>query len=213
MIAVRVLLKATKEPLKRIPVIIHVDAEDKDIGPVFTDRSGVANFDLHSNSGKILVSGVERYHGRLDGEILIALWSVTESADDSTGTPGEFPSGSNAYPGMTMHRFVVEGRTTATESEGYLINPDDWSESFVKARAAQEGLRLTGEHWEIIRFLRDYYAKHGRQASVREMIKHFRTVWDQQRGSNHYLHSLFPGGGPQKQGNRLAGLLRTKGEH
>lgn len=213
MIAVRVLLKATKEPLKRIPVIIHMDAEDKDIGPVFTDRSGVANFDLRSNSGKILVSGVERYHGRLDGEILIALWSVTESANDSTGTPGEFPSGSNAYPGMTMHRFDVEGRTIETDSEGYLINPDDWSEAFVKALAAEEGLRLTGEHWEIIRFLRDYYAKHGRQASVREMIKHFRTVWDQQRGSNHYLHSLFPGGGPQKQGNRLGGLLRTKGEH
>lgn len=213
MIAVRVLLKATKEPLKRIPVIIHMDAEDKDIGPVFTDRSGVANFDLRSNSGKILVSGVERYHGRLDGEILIALWSVTESANDSTGTPGEFPSGSNAYAGMTMHRFDVEGRTIETDSEGYLINPDDWSEAFVKVLAAEEGLRLTGEHWEIIRFLRDYYAKHGRQASVREMIKHFRTVWDQQRGSNHYLHSLFPGGGPQKQGNRLGGLLRTKGEH
>lgn len=27
------------------------------------------------------------------------------------------------------------------------------------------------------------------------------------------LHRLFPRGGPQNQGNRLAGLLRTKGEH
>ncbi len=31
--------------------------------------------------------------------------------------------------------------------------------------------------------------------------------------SNRYLHQIFPNGGPQKQGNRLAGLLRTKGEH
>jgi tRNA 2-thiouridine synthesizing protein E len=45
------------------------------------------------------------------------------------------------------------------------------------------------------------------------MIKHFRGVWDKERGSNRYLHHLFPRGGPQKQGNRLAGLLRTKGEH
>jgi tRNA 2-thiouridine synthesizing protein E len=33
------------------------------------------------------------------------------------------------------------------------------------------------------------------------------------RGSSAALHRLFPRGGPQKQGNRLAGLLRTKGEH
>lgn len=213
MIAVRVFLKATKEPLKRIPVTIQMDADDKGIGPVFTDRTGTVNFDLPASSGKVLVSGIERYHGRLDGEIPIILWSVTESANDSTGTPGEFPSGSNAYPGMTMQMLDVEGRTIATDSEGYLINPEDWSEAFVKALAIQEGLRLNTEHWEIIRFLRYYYAKHGRQASVREMIKYFRNVWDQQRGSNRYLHSLFPGGGPQKQGNRLAGLLRTKGEH
>jgi cobyrinic acid a,c-diamide synthase len=34
-----------------------------------------------------------------------------------------------------------------------------------------------------------------------------------ERGNNHHLHEIFPVGGPQKQGNRLAGLLRTKGEH
>ena len=85
--------------------------------------------------------------------------------------------------------------------------------AFVKALATQEGLDVNGEHWEVIRFLRDYYVKHGRQASVREMIKYFRTIWGQEKGSNRYLHTLFPDGGPQKQGNRLAGLLRTKGEH
>ncbi len=51
------------------------------------------------------------------------------------------------------------------------------------------------------------------QAQVRVMIKHFTQVWGPERGSNHHLHDLFPRGGPQKQGNRLAGLLRTKGEH
>jgi tRNA 2-thiouridine synthesizing protein E len=51
------------------------------------------------------------------------------------------------------------------------------------------------------------------QAQVRVMIRHFTELWGTERGSNHYLHLLFPIGGPQKQGNRLAGLLRTKGEH
>ena len=72
---------------------------------------------------------------------------------------------------------------------------------------------LTHEHWEVVRFLRTFFQEHGVQANVREMIKHFRKVWGPEKGGNLYLHKIFPRGGPQKQGNRLAGLLRTKGEH
>jgi tRNA 2-thiouridine synthesizing protein E len=107
----------------------------------------------------------------------------------------------------------VNGKLIETDSEGYLVNRDDWSEDFVTALAAQEGLVLTSEHREVIRYLRAYYQQHGVQAQVRTMIQHFTKVWDAQRGSNRYLHDIFPRGGPQKQGNRLAGLLRTKGEH
>lgn len=213
MIRVHVFMKVTGEPLKRTPVVIHLDADDKDYGPVPTDRTGVAQFDLPAGSGKVLVSGVERFHGHLEDEVPIALWSVTESAHDSAGAPGEFPDGSTAYPGMEKNMLDVDGHPVETDSEGYLVNPADWSEAFVKVQAAREGLTLTGEHWEVIRFLRDYFAEHGHQASVRDMIKHFCQLWDNERGSNRYLHTLFPLGGPQKQGNRLAGLLRTKGEH
>ncbi|HEY5993804.1 MAG TPA: TusE/DsrC/DsvC family sulfur relay protein [Gallionellaceae bacterium] len=110
----------------------------------------------------------------------------------------------------TLH---VAGRDIVTDGEGYLLNLSDWSEDFVRARAREEGLELTEEHWQVIRYLRDYYHEHGVQAQVRAMIKHFTEAWGEARGSNHYLHDLFPIGGPQKQGNRLAGLLRTKGEH
>jgi tRNA 2-thiouridine synthesizing protein E len=213
MIAVRVVMKVNNEPLKRTPVVLHLDAEGRETAPILTDRGGVARFDLPPGSGKVLVSGVERYHGRLDGEILVDLWSITQAANESAGNPGVFPSGSNAYPGMTTRAVEVEGRVVLTDGEGYLVDPSDWSEGFVLAEARGEGLVLQGEHWEIIRYLRDYFARHGRQASVRDMIKHFRGVWGPENGSSHYLHLLFPRGGPQKQGNRLAGLLRTKGEH
>jgi tRNA 2-thiouridine synthesizing protein E len=214
MIEIHVFIKFTKEPLKRTPVIVLLDAGDEQIGPILTDRAGVARFDIpNAGSGKILVSGVERYHGRLESVISIPLWSIAESADESTGAPGGYSAGSNAYPDMMTHNLEVDGRDIITDSEGYLVNPDDWSEAFVKVEAAREGLILNAEHWEVIRFLRDYYSSHGHQASVRDMIKHFRGAWDEDRGSNHHLHALFPAGGPQKQGNRLAGLLRTKGEH
>ena len=213
MIAVRVCMKVTNEPLKRTPVVLQIDADGSTTEPVLTDRAGVARFELPAASGKVVVSGVERYHGRLDGEIRVDLWSVTEPGNESAGMPGEFPTGSNAYPGMTTRAVAVGGRAVLTDSEGYLVDPADWSEGFVRAQAASEGLALQAEHWEVIRFLRAQYAKRGIQATVRDMIRHFRQVWGAEKGTSGYLHKLFPRGGPQKQGNRLAGLLRTKGEH
>ena len=111
------------------------------------------------------------------------------------------------------HVVHVDGRDVATDSEGYLLDLDDWSEAFARALARDEGLALTPAHWEVIHFLRAHYQEHGVQAQVRVMVKHFSTLWGAERGSNHALHEMFPVGGPQKQGNRLAGLLRTKGEH
>jgi tRNA 2-thiouridine synthesizing protein E len=107
----------------------------------------------------------------------------------------------------------VAGKRIETDSEGYLIDRSRWSEAFAREQARREGLALTPAHWEVIRFLRDFYFEHGVQAQVRVMIRHFTEAWGPERGSNHHLHEMFPRGGPQKQGNRLAGLLRTKGEH
>jgi tRNA 2-thiouridine synthesizing protein E len=129
------------------------------------------------------------------------------------GTPGGRETGSTAYPGMQTHMLRVNEHEVEIDSEGYLVNLSDWSEAFVRAQAEQEGLMLTDEIWEVIRYLRDFYEQHEVQANVLEIIKYFRKTWGPERGSNRYLHSIFPRGGPQKQGNRLAGLLRTKGEH
>lgn len=213
MITIKVCMKFTREPLKRSPVVLQLDADGRETAPVQTDRAGVARFDLDPASGKVLVSGIERYHGRLDEEIRIELWSITEASNDSRGAPGQFPAGSNAYPGMATRSLMVDGQEIVTDSEGYLVDPADWSEGFARSQARREGLTLNAEHWELIRYQRAYYAQHGAQASVRDMIRHFRRIWGADRGSNRYLHRLFPRGGPQKQGNRLAGLLRTKGEH
>ena len=107
----------------------------------------------------------------------------------------------------------VGGKRVETDSEGYLVDRNQWSEDFARVEAREEGLLLTPAHWEVIHFLREHYAERGVQAQVRVMIRHFTAAWGPERGSNHHLHEMFPRGGPQKQGNRLAGLLRTKGEH
>ena len=112
-----------------------------------------------------------------------------------------------------MVTLQVGGKDIATDAEGYLRNLGDWSEEFALKQAEREDLELTDEHWQVIHFLRGYYEQHQVQAQVRVMVRHFASVWGEERGNNHYLHLLFPRGGPQKQGNRLAGLLKTKGEH
>jgi tRNA 2-thiouridine synthesizing protein E len=213
MFRVRVWIKATGEPMKRTPITAVLDAGGGEQTRV-TNRAGIAEFDLPSGAGRVFVAGRPRYQGHLDELIDIEIWSPTDSAYAAdTGAPAGVTTGSTAYPNMQTHALEVDGRMVLTDSEGYLVDLGDWSEAFVRAEAAAEGLELTNEHWEVIRFLREHYEHHGVQAQVRELIRHFRALWGAERGSNRYLHDLFPRGGPQKQGNRLAGLLKTKGEH
>lgn len=124
-------------------------------------------------------------------------------ADANTNTLGHVPT----------RTLDVRGKPVVIDIEGYLMDLDEWSEDFARALAEQEDLELTQEHWDVIRFIRAYYEEHQVQPQVRSMIKHFAEVWGPERGNNHYLHDIFPKGGPQKQGNRLAGIRRTRGEH
>jgi tRNA 2-thiouridine synthesizing protein E len=213
MVCVNVKMKYSGLPLKRTPVELWLDENNQRVGPMPTDRAGKVCFEMLSGSGKVFVAGVERYQGQLDGLIEIELRNLTETGNSSEGAASADMSGNTAYPNMATRAICVDNHEVLTDSEGYLVDPGDWSESFVRQQAEIEGLELSQEHWEVIRFQRNWYDVHGSQASVRDMIKHFRKLWGCDKGCNHYMHKLFPIGGPQKQGNRLGGLLRTKGEH
>ena len=117
------------------------------------------------------------------------------------------------YPNMQTQTTVVDGREILLDGEGYLLELDAWSENFVHVRAEHEGLELNDEHWQVIHYIRNYYDKNDVQAPVRDMIKHFKQTWGKEKGNTRYLHAIFPLGGPQKQGNRLAGVRKPKGEH
>ncbi len=214
MLEVVVKMKYSDEPLKRTPIILRLDTAPDEIITGVTDRSGCAHFDIQPSSGKIIIGGATRFQGRLEGLITVELYSLmdADSVNDS-GAPGGSKGGSTAYPNMQTRTLQVRGRDVITDSEGYLVNLDDWSEDFVRSLAETEQLSLQDEHWEVIRYLRDYYEQHRLQAQVRDIIKYFKKTWGAEKGNSRYLHDLFPRGGPQKQGNRLAGLLRVKGEH
>ncbi|MCB2183276.1 MAG: TusE/DsrC/DsvC family sulfur relay protein [Desulfobulbaceae bacterium] len=59
-----------------------------------------------------------------------------------------------------MKALKYKGKTITLDDEGFLSNPDEWSEDVAKTLALQEGLEsLTDEQMEIIKFMRSYYEK------------------------------------------------------
>lgn len=83
--------------------------------------------------------------------------------------------------------------------------PDDWSPDSTRRMAAHEGLKLTDEHWEIVRTLQAYFARH-RETGIN--VRELRDALDEKfhtHGGTRYLYRLLPGG-PIAQGCRLAGL-------
>lgn len=88
--------------------------------------------------------------------------------------------------------------------------PSGWSQESAIARAAQENITLTDEHWDVIRSIQSYSARReGRQINTRELLdaleeKYYRF------GGKKYLYKLFPGG-PIAQGCRLAGIQAPAG--
>jgi len=107
--------------------------------------------------------------------------------------------------------YEVNGQTIETDANGYLADPNDWNEEVAKVIAEAEGVELTQEHWDVMKYLRDtYFEENGHQPNNREMVKAMSKIWGRKIGSKD-LFMLFPGGGgPSKQAAKIAGLPETK---
>lgn len=99
----------------------------------------------------------------------------------------------------------MQGRTLETDADGFLRRPEDWSPAVAQAMAAADGLALTAAHWEIIEFLRVYYAKHGLIPVMRVLSRAIARSLGEDKAGSRYLYRLFPEG-PVRQGSRYAGL-------
>jgi len=99
----------------------------------------------------------------------------------------------------------VNGQSIATNDNGFLENPEEWSEAVANAMAEEESISLTDRHWDLINYLREeYFSNNGNQPNNRTLLKEMGARWGQ-KVSNKELFDLFPGN-PSKQAGRLAGL-------
>jgi len=98
----------------------------------------------------------------------------------------------------------VGGVTLPLDEDGFLQEPDLWTEEFARVIAAEEEVAsVTEEHWKIINYIRDYYLKHQIAPMVRRLCK--------ETGFNlKKVYDLFPSG-PAKGACKLAGLPRPTG--
>jgi len=104
----------------------------------------------------------------------------------------------------------VNGRELEADEQGYLQHWEDWSEEIAEAMAAEEGIELGEGHWEVIHFLRDYYAKYEVAPPIRILVKNIAKRLGKDKGNTRYLYQLFPYG-PAKQACRFAGLPKPTG--
>jgi TusE/DsrC/DsvC family sulfur relay protein len=99
----------------------------------------------------------------------------------------------------------VNGKSIELDGNGNLVNYNDWDEDVAKALAAAEGIELTQEHWDVIKYLREEYIDNGNNQPMERVInKDMAKRWGKKISSKD-LYRLFPLA-PSKQGNRIAGL-------
>jgi tRNA 2-thiouridine synthesizing protein E len=76
---------------------------------------------------------------------------------------------------MQNVQFAVQDTSPAAEwlldSDGFLLDPKDWSRQFTEERAALEGITLNEIHWRLIDTIRDKYLRLGALPPMRSVCK------------------------------------------
>lgn len=99
---------------------------------------------------------------------------------------------------------TIAGKTVEVDDEGYLRNPDDWTEDMAPELAKEEGINeLTEGHWKVIRFIRDDFKVKGQIPTIRRM-KNAGGI------PTNELYQLFPQG-PAKKSAKVAGFGKPQG--
>jgi tRNA 2-thiouridine synthesizing protein E len=90
------------------------------------------------------------------------------------------------------------------DEDGFMQEPEAWTEAIAAALATTEGVdNLTEEHWKVVNYLRDYYLKFGIAPMIRKLCKETGMPLKK-------IYELFPSG-PAKGACKVAGLAKPTG--
>lgn len=98
----------------------------------------------------------------------------------------------------------LNGRPYHVDDNGFLQDPQIWNDDVARDFATTEGIaEMTGEHWKLVRYLREYYLQFGIAPMVRKLCKE--TGLKLAR-----VYELFPSG-PANGACKVAGLPKPTG--
>lgn len=99
---------------------------------------------------------------------------------------------------------TIAGKTVEVDADGFLVNPDDWTEEMAAEIAKEEGIEeLTEGHWKVINFMRKDFKEKGQIPTIRRM----KNAGGIPTGE---LYQLFPDG-PAKKAAKISGLGKPQG--
>jgi len=87
-----------------------------------------------------------------------------------------------------MPKAMFGGLEMEIDEDGFIQEPEKWSEAVAADLAKTEEVETMGEdHWNLVNYIRDYYIQFGVAPPVRMLCK--KTGFDLK-----YIYELFPGG-------------------
>jgi TusE/DsrC/DsvC family sulfur relay protein len=103
-----------------------------------------------------------------------------------------------------INKYIADQDAFEKDPAGNLIGAEPWSEEIAREKAAEEGITLTDEHWDVVRFLRERFREKGKPSSGRVLVEELDERYAD-RGGRKHLYQLFPRG-PVTQACKIAGL-------
>lgn len=103
-----------------------------------------------------------------------------------------------------MIEFKVDDRKYEVDEEGFLQEPELWTEQAAADFATTENITaLAEDHWKLINYVREYFDDYGIAPMVRKVCKATGFSIEQ-------IYELFPSG-PAKGVCKVAGLPKPTG--
>ncbi len=103
-----------------------------------------------------------------------------------------------------MSTVTLAGSNVEVDPEGFLLDPEQWSEPVAQEIARSAGIEtLTDRHWQVIKFMRASYLESGSAPSIRTLGKSSGVPIKE-------LYELFPKG-PAKLAAKIGGIPKPRG--
>lgn len=183
--------------------VIHHAEEFRGVGVMGAMR---ATRDREVQHGLAIAIEVLRHLGRERDPSTLPVPTTVQFAPPPTATAAPRPTMSSAAAPSVPRpdpaaRVVWEGKTFT--GEGFLVDPNDWSEDLATKMAAGFGIPLTEDHWRVLRWIRQDWQSSGASPNVR------RTATGSGVGTQR-MYELFPKT-PGKTAAMVAGVPKPVG--